>query len=269
MPRLIWVFAGRTSHLLVLSWCGSIMFIMWICPCISSYSLCHYLWSAIYDCGTSCVTSHYHTPDKCFCLSDYIKQPTIAFNVRDAKDFSPQRHDIIRFSTVLLNLGGAYDETTGIFTSPVNGTFIFSIQIATHVIRWGIFQLVVDNSSKIILSITHYNADANYSSTSGTVAHVLTEGQMVWLQFQYDSGSTQRLGEHADYASNQFSGVLVHKNVNWENYETAEIEKDLFHEVDIVWNTTFNLIREITYTLLWYTKIITITGYTCTVLFLI
>ena len=160
----------------------------------------------------------YHSPDKCFCLSDYIIQPAIAFNVRDAKDLSPQEHDVIQFKNVVLNVGGAYDETTGIFTSPVNGTFMFSIQTATWISHWGRFQLVVDASSNVILSIAHNSTAAHTASTSGTVAHVLTEGQKVWLQFQYNSGTTQVLHESADYASNQFSGVLVHKNVNLREY---------------------------------------------------
>ena len=96
------------------------------------------------------------------------------------------------------------------FTSPVNGTFIFTIQVATNYQNWGRFQLVCDSSANTILSISHYNNDADYTSTSGTVANVLTQGQTVWPQFQYNAGSRQRLDEHVDYASNQFSGVLVH-----------------------------------------------------------
>ena len=139
-----------------------------------------------------------------------IKEPTIAFNVRDAKDLSPQKNEVIQFKTILLNAGGGFDETTGIFTSPVNGTFMFSIQVATDSRQWGRFQLVCDTSDNVILSIAHYNADADFTSTSGTVAHVLSQGQRVWVQFQFNSGSTKSLDENACCGTNQYSGVLVH-----------------------------------------------------------
>ena len=149
-----------------------------------------------------------------FSFSEYIKQsitPTVAFNVRDATDLSPSQNEVIRFRTILLNIGGGYDEQSGIFTSPVNGTFIFSVQVATYPSKWGRLQLVCDTSSNVILSIAHYNTAAHYTSTSNTVAQVLNEGQKVWVQFGYDARSTQVLDESPSYASNQFSGLLVHK----------------------------------------------------------
>ena len=89
---------------------------------------------------------------------------------------------------------------------------MFNILVAANFRKWGQFQLVCDTNSNVIPSIAHYNNGADYTSTSGTVAHVLTQGQRAWLQFSYNAGSTQGLDEHVDYASNQFSGVLVHKN---------------------------------------------------------
>ena len=139
-----------------------------------------------------------------------IKEPTIAFNVRDAKNLSPQKNEIIQFKTILLNAGGGFDETTGIFTSPVNGTFIFSVQVATKYKKFGVFQLVSDTIDNEILRIAHYNGNADETTTSGTVAYVLFQGQRVWVQSLYNYGSTQTLDEHASYGTNQFSGVLVH-----------------------------------------------------------
>ena len=126
-------------------------------------------------------------------------------------DLSPSQNEVMRFKTIVLNVGGGYDETSGVFTSPVNGSFIFSVQVATYVSKWGRLQLVCDTSSNVILSIAHWNSNAHYSSTSNTVAQVLNKGQRVWVQFEYDAGSTQVLYEHLSYASNQFSGLLVHK----------------------------------------------------------
>ena len=134
--------------------------------------------------------------------------------MRDAKDLSPQTYEIITFSTVILNIGNGYDESTGVFTAPLDGIYIFSVQVATHSGQYGRFQLVVDDRSNVILSISHYNPDVSFSSTSGTVAQRLTAGQRVWVQSQTISGTTQTLDQHPDYATNQFSGLLVHKTLD-------------------------------------------------------
>ena len=149
-----------------------------------------------------------------FSLSEHNSTPVVAFNVRDAKDLSPQKNEVIQFRTVILNIGQAYVEATGIFIAPVSGIYIFSIQVATSSGKHGIFQLAVNDSSNVILQIAKYNSASSYSSTSGTVAHKLTKGQQVWVQFQYNSGSTQRLDQHPDYSTNQFSGMLVHKTLD-------------------------------------------------------
>ena len=133
--------------------------------------------------------------------------------MRNAKDLSPQQYEIITFSTVKSNIGNGYDESTGVFTAPLDGIYIFSVQVATRSSQYGRFQLVVDNRSNVILSIYHYNPHVNYSSTSGTVAQRLTAGQRVWVQSQYNSGTKQSLNQHVDSGTNQFSGVLVHKTL--------------------------------------------------------
>ena len=76
-------------------------------------------------------------------FADNLKEPAAAFNVRDSEDLSPQQIEITIFTTVVLNIGNIYDETTGIFTLPVNGIFIFSVQVATNGSQWDQFQLIV------------------------------------------------------------------------------------------------------------------------------
>ena len=109
------------------------------------------------------VQTHLISIPELFSFSEYMKQsttPTIAFNVRDATDLSPGQNEVMRFKTIVLNVGGGYDETSGVFTSSVNGTFLFSIQVATVFQKWGRLQLVCDTSNNVILSIAHNNGDA-------------------------------------------------------------------------------------------------------------
>ena len=83
-------------------------------------------------------------------FADNLKEPAAAFNVRDSEDLSPQQIEITIFTTAELNIESIYDETTGIFTLPVNGIFIFSVQVARNGSQWDQFQLVVEISSNIL-----------------------------------------------------------------------------------------------------------------------
>ena len=138
---------------------------------------------------------------------DLVKTPTIAFNAKGAKDNSPETKQRIVFQSVVFNVGNAYDTETGIFTSPINGTFLFSVQLCAHNQKTVQFQVVVDNSENVILAIRHYDYH-DHVSTSNTVPQYLTEGQRVWVQASY--GSTSRLLYESTDCWNQFSGCLVH-----------------------------------------------------------
>ena len=112
---------------------------------------------------------------------------------------------------MLQNIGGAYNSDTGIFTVPVNGTYMFNVQVCANIAAWGQFQLVVDESANIILAIRYYEANVGDTSSSDSVAVYLTKGQQVWVQSSYNAGSTNVLDAYDSYCWNHFSGALVHQ----------------------------------------------------------
>ena len=147
-------------------------------------------------------------------LSGLTKTPSIAFNVREAVDQSPSAGQIMLFKTIVLNTGNAYDARTGIFTSPVNGTYIFHVQICTNFRENGSVKIV--SGDTVLLGISNYNYISGITGTSGSAAHILAEGQMVWVVNEYDSASAVNLidSDHERACWNQFSGVLVELNVD-------------------------------------------------------
>ena len=132
--------------------------------------------------------------------------PTISFNVRKAKDLTPAQYQVIKFEHVIQNNGRAYDEVTGVFTAPYNGTYLFSVQVCSYQAQHGNFILVVDDRNNEILVVWGYEA-STYTSTSGTVVHRLAKGQEVMVMNYY---SQTKLHEVDHWCSNQFSGVLIH-----------------------------------------------------------
>ena len=132
--------------------------------------------------------------------------PTISFNVRKAKVSNPTKYQVIMFEHVIQNNGRAYDEVTGIFTAPYNGTYLFSVQVCAQTRKFGNLILVVDDRNNEILVVVDYEKYTS-STTSGTVVHWLAEGQEVWVM-NYKSAT--QLHEEDHLCSNQFSGVLIH-----------------------------------------------------------
>ena len=138
-----------------------------------------------------------------------MKTQSIAFNVREAADKSPTAGQIMVFQTVVLNSGNAFDIRTGIFTSPFNGTFLFSVQICTSFRETGSVKVVTDDLT--FVGISNYNYISGVTSTSGSAVHKLREGQKVWVENEYDSASSSNLvdSDHERACWNQFTGALL------------------------------------------------------------
>ena len=143
-------------------------------------------------------------------LQERMLIPTVQFNARGLRDLSPSDKQVVIFPSVIENIGNAYNAGTGVFQAPVNGTYLFSVQVCTYASgTWGRLYLVVDSGDNKITAISLYEDSTGSISTSNSVAQYLTEGQRVWAQSNYESGTTNSI-YHADTICwSQFSGVLV------------------------------------------------------------
>ena len=103
----------------------------------------------------------------------------------------------IVFSRVKVNEGGCYDNTTGVFTTTVPGTYVFTATVRSgkensHVFAW----ITVDDTDYTFLR-------GSYTSLgSGSVSVQLGLGQKVWVTAWSNAG---------DYWSDglSFTGALV------------------------------------------------------------
>lgn len=123
-----------------------------------------------------------------------------AFAAGLASSYPPPNAPVV-FANILYNVQGSYDPTSGIYTAPVNGTYVFSYHLTVHerVLKVGLFHnfvpVVKTTDPKVL------------GTTSHSVVLHLARGDRVWIQVK-DSVTN---GMYAGSESHStFSGFLLH-----------------------------------------------------------
>ncbi|XP_040901602.1 inner ear-specific collagen [Toxotes jaculatrix] len=123
-----------------------------------------------------------------------------AFAAGLTSSYPPPNTPVV-FSFILYNVQGSYDPTTGLYTAPINGTYVFSYHLTVHerVLKVGLFHnfmpVVKTTDPKVL------------GTTSHSVILHLTRGDRVWLQVKDLVTNGMYAG---DEASSTFSGFLLH-----------------------------------------------------------
>ncbi|XP_060569749.1 heavy metal-binding protein HIP-like [Ruditapes philippinarum] len=141
-------------------------------------------------------------------LKAKVVSPKIAFNARNIKNRKPGAGDTIIFTDILLNLGDSYNTDTGVFTVPLGGIYLFTVQLCIYTSSYIDFGLVADNV---------YMDEARYRDDSGhiccykltTTVHIKS-GTKVWVKVIYRTESGDTLYHNDAHYWTSFSGVLIH-----------------------------------------------------------
>ena len=134
-----------------------------------------------------------------------ILAPHIAFTAVDVVDRSPSVGQPIIFSSTRLNEGNAYNTSTGVFTTPVNGTFSFSTQICLTYKKMLYIAIVVDGIN--YATVKKYDGDIDTCDTTTAVAKLHVNSK-VWVKCtSTDSGDV--IFQADAFRLNSFSGYLI------------------------------------------------------------
>jgi len=131
----------------------------------------------------------------------------VAFHVSLSSDIvGTTRGQTIVFNQVDTNLGGGYNNATGVFTAPVAGTYVFSLTFNMYYVSpyatYGELQIMINDVMKLRVS-NELDSYADEGSASGTTVLVLSTGDRVYVRD--DRGKMYLYGSRLTY----FSGFLL------------------------------------------------------------
>lgn len=169
---------------------------------------------------------------KIFCLYLEEKGLSVAFSAILSKDTTVGGKEVVKYDSVLTNVGGAYQPSTGVFTAPYKGIYTISCSLMSHPSN-SVHLDIMKNGKK--LSIV-YSASGTNPHSAQTLQLLLNKGDRVWIQNR--SGNKASLHDHGSY--NLFSGALITKVWNkgrWNvifilNYKRAWCLSPLFDCID-------------------------------------
>ena len=111
----------------------------------------------------------------------------------------------IVFPYLISNVGDGYDVSTGIFTAPFDGVYLFTCFLASHTDEIKA-DLVVNGMPKVgIPAIATSGSHGHFGAAGNDLPVALVSGDRVWIQ--YVAGSVIWTYSRAPYST--FSGYLI------------------------------------------------------------
>lgn len=105
------------------------------------------------------------------------------------------------FDVVITNVGNAYSPSTGVFTSPISGTFVFYVS-AVEYVNWNLhLDIVLNSVSKV--QLLAYSSAEHQTGTNMFVLN-LQKGDSVWMRHVNGKGYHSQ-----SVPMTPFSGFLV------------------------------------------------------------
>ena len=139
-------------------------------------------------------------------FSEIQNRPSYAFSALWIDNTNPSVNDVLVFTRVLLNDNAVYDANNGKYTAPVDGTFMFTVNVCTNGNEYLKLQLWAEDT--VIGSFIAGDRDWS-SCTASTAISQLHKGQIVKLVVVQRHGNGAIVNNHDIGYLSSFAGILM------------------------------------------------------------
>ncbi|WAR16136.1 hypothetical protein MAR_030730 [Mya arenaria] len=138
-------------------------------------------------------------------ITDQIATRSVYFHAHSPQTSTLSTGEVIVYERVKTNEGNGYNATTGTFTAPAQGLYLFIMQKCSPPNKYSYLQIMKEGSG--LLTSAHYDED-NHSCSSSQAFVQLDFGETVWIHCSR-GGPNAQLYEDSNHW-NSFGGALFH-----------------------------------------------------------
>ena len=129
----------------------------------------------------------------------------VAFTATVTRDMTSQDGQTLVFPHIITNVGGGYNENTGVFTAPRDGVYVFFCKISASInANDMLFDFTLNGSMKT-QNLVYGRSSNPYRTSSNSIVLQLRHGDRVWIKMS-------KGGKHYSYSGSgdlSFSGYLL------------------------------------------------------------
>ncbi|XP_062567280.1 uncharacterized protein LOC134229550 [Saccostrea cucullata] len=107
----------------------------------------------------------------------------VAFTAGVTSSSSTWNSGTLVYSKVINKVGGGYNPSTGIFTAPVEGDYVFYVSIQSYYTNDIYIDIVLNGSSKVRAAAFAYSSDERDEMGSNLATLRLQKGDTVWVKY--------------------------------------------------------------------------------------
>jgi complement C1q subcomponent subunit C len=115
------------------------------------------------------------------------------------------KKSVVVFDQASLNVGEAYDETTGKFTCKVDGLYTFSWTTLSKSNK-DLTTVLITNGSRVVQNVVDTDATDDTLSSSSTVIVRMSKGEQTWISV---IKGDQLTAQWSSLPSSMFSGFKI------------------------------------------------------------
>ncbi|KAK3086041.1 hypothetical protein FSP39_012534, partial [Pinctada imbricata] len=104
-----------------------------------------------------------------------------AFTVSSSSNLQNHNNQRIVYDKVITNTGNAYNKTTGIFTCPVPGTYVFTWSTMSESYKKSCHASIYHNGHKLMMTHSYENNNGYHEVASNTMVLSLKVNELVWI----------------------------------------------------------------------------------------